>query len=278
MHIFLGGIIIVPKLKYPILLVHGMGFRDNKYICYWGRIPKMIETANTVFFGNQDSNADIETNGHFIAERIRHILEQTGAEKINIIAHSKGGLDSRYAISKLGLGERVASLTTISTPHHGSKSVDILVKLPKFLIKFVCFFVDCWFRILGDKKPCTYKAISSFSTTAAEKFNADVPDCDNVFYQSYAFIMKKPTSDIFMWMTNMFVNLIEGENDGLVTPESAKWGEFKGTYKAIGKRGISHCDEVDMRRRPFSKKAGDDVSDILDVYKQIIVDLKELDL
>ena len=30
------------RLKYPLLLVHGMGFRDNEYINYWGRIPDTL--------------------------------------------------------------------------------------------------------------------------------------------------------------------------------------------------------------------------------------------
>ena len=48
-------------------------------------------------------------------------------KKIHIIAHSMGGLDSRYMISKLGMADRVLSLTTISTPHHGSPIADITV-------------------------------------------------------------------------------------------------------------------------------------------------------
>ena len=79
------------KLCYPLLLVHGMGFRDDKKFGYWGRIPKALEEAGCrVFFGNQDSNADIETNGRHIAVRIDEILAETGAEKVNIIAHSRG--------------------------------------------------------------------------------------------------------------------------------------------------------------------------------------------
>jgi triacylglycerol lipase len=118
-----------------------MGFRDSKYIGYWGRIPKSLEEIGCkIYFGYQDSNADIETNGKHLAERIDQIIHETGAEKVNIIAHSKGGLDSRYAISSLHMGDKVASLTTISTPHHGSKTVDILMRVPHPLIKFVCFF------------------------------------------------------------------------------------------------------------------------------------------
>ncbi len=264
------------NLKYPILLVHGMGFRDYKHICYWGRIPGMLEKMGCkVYFGNQDSNADIKTNGDHLARRILQILEETGAEKLNIIAHSKGGLDTRYAISKWKLGSKVASLTTISTPHHGSKTMDALMKFPHFLIRFGCFFADIWFRLLGDKNPHTYCVLQSFTTSEAEKFNAKHPDSEEVFYQSYAFVMKKPSSDIFMFVTNAFVYLFDGENDGLLTPDSAKWGEFKGIYHGVGNRGISHCDEVDMRRKRFSKMQGDGIADILDLYREIVLDLQK---
>lgn len=43
------------------------------------------------------------------------MTEETGCEKVNIIAHSKGGLDSRYAISRLGMDQYTASLTTINS-------------------------------------------------------------------------------------------------------------------------------------------------------------------
>ena len=113
------------KFKYPVLLVHGMGFRDRKVFCYWGRIPKLLEDMGCkVFFGHQDATADIAANGAHLAKRIDEILEETGAERVNIIAHSKGGLDSRYAISSLGMGSKVATLTTIATPHNGSKTMD----------------------------------------------------------------------------------------------------------------------------------------------------------
>ncbi len=262
------------KLKNPVLLVHGMGFRDNNLIGYWGRIPKALEEMGcNVYFGHQDSNADIETNGKHLSERINRIIEETGAEKINIIAHSKGGLDSRYAISSLGMGDKVASLTTVATPHHGSKTVDRLMKLPLWLIKFVSFCADCWFRLLGDSNPNTYKTIRAFTTEMSAKFNVENPNHNDVLYQSYAFVMKKPSSDLLMWFPNLVVRCIEGENDGLLTPKSVKWGNFKGAYRGVGKRGISHLDEIDLRRRPLSKVTGDGVSDIVEIYREIVSDL-----
>lgn len=118
------------KLKYPVLLVHGMGFRDSKYINYWGRIPeKLEENGCKVYYGNQDSNGTVASNGTFLAEKIKKIIEETGVPKLNVIAHSKGGLDIRYAISTLKMSQYIASLTTISTPHHGSLTVDKLLSL-----------------------------------------------------------------------------------------------------------------------------------------------------
>ncbi len=264
------------KLQYPILLVHGMGFRDYKVINYWGRIPKELERLGcAIFYGNQDSNGDIKTNGKIIAERIEEIIRKTGAEKVNIIAHSKGGLDSRYAISTLGMGDKVASLTTISTPHNGSKTVDKLLKAPKWLVKFVGSCTDCFFRLAGDRGPNSYGCFLAFTTAEAERFNLANPDDERVYYQSYATVMKHPFSDMFMWLTNLVVGMLEGESDGLLTPDAVRWTNFKGIYRGAGFRGISHCDQIDLRRKRLTKKEGDGISDIVDLYKEIIVVLQE---
>lgn len=264
-------------MKYPLLLVHGMGFRDNNVINYWGRIPKALEQLGCkIYYGNQDSNADIETNGQTIAKRINEIIEETGADKVNIIAHSKGGLDARYAISTLHAGDKVASLTTVNTPHNGSKTVDLLMKFPQPIVRFVGFCTDCWFRVLGDKKPSSYRVFRLFTTKGAERFNLDNPDQEGIYYQSYAFVMKNPSSDLFLWLTNLVVGMVEGENDGLLTPDAVRWTNFRGIYRGVGNRGISHCDEVDMRRRPLSRKTGEGVSDIVDFYKDVVKELGEM--
>lgn len=263
-------------LRYPILLAHGMGFRDDGLIGYWGRIPRAIEAAGgRVFLGHQDSNADVAANGEMLLRRIDEVLAETGAEKVNIIAHSKGGLDSRYAISTLGAGDRVASLTTLATPHHGSATIDRILRLPHWLLRAGCFLADGWFRLLGDAKPCTWGAITGFSTQAAADFNAANPDDPRVYYQSYAFAMKGPFSDLLMWLPNLVVGCIEGENDGLLPPDAVKWGEFRGVCRGCGRRGISHVDEIDLRRRPLGRKGGEGVSDIVDVYLEIVKDLRE---
>ncbi len=257
-------------LKYPVVLVHGFGFRDGKKLNYWGRIPKFLEDKGCkVFYGGQDSCATIEDNALLLKRRIEEVLEETGAEKVNIIAHSKGGLEARYLISSMKMYGVIASLTTVGTPHHGSVTIE---KIPKFVLKTAGFFMNIWMRIMGDKHPNAYRAYLSFRADSAEKFNADNPDSPDVYYQSYAFAMRR---DIFLWFTHLIINKLEGENDGLVSVRSAEWGEFRGVKRSNSKRGISHCDEVDMRRRRFTKKHGENVSDILEVYNEIALILKE---
>lgn len=263
--------------KYPFLLVHGMGFRDGSLFNYWGRIPRQLKKMGCdIYYGTQDSNASVETNGKHIADRIQKIIEKTGAEKINIIAHSKGGLDARYAISTCGMGKYVASLTTISTPHHGSNTVDTLMKLPNPLVRFAGKCTDIVFRFIGDMKPDSYKVFQLFTTEMMENFNRENPDVEGVYYQSYAFVMHSPFSDMFLFVPSLIVWCIEGPNDGLLTPDAVRWGNFKGIYKSNIQRGISHCDEVDMRRKRFTKKKGEGVSDIVELYMDIVTGLKEL--
>ncbi|MGN0600269.1 MAG: esterase/lipase family protein [Oscillospiraceae bacterium] len=263
-------------MKYPILLVHGMGFRDDHAVGYWGRIPqKLKDNGFSVYFSNQDSNGSIESNSLKVAESIDNALKAENAEKVNIIAHSKGGLEARYAASSLGCSDKIASITTLSTPHNGSKTVDSLMKIPEVLIKGGCKVTDLWFRILGDKNPDTFSAICSFRTKDAQRFNEQNPDIETIYYQSYAFVMKHAWSDMFMWLPSLVVRRFDGENDGLLSPESVKWGNFKGVVKSIGNRGISHCDEVDMRRSRLTKKQGDGII-VLPIKKHSSVPSRKL--
>lgn len=264
------------KTLFPIVLIHGLGFRDRKHLNYWGRIPGLLqECGATIYYGNQDSHGNVESNALQIKECILGIIEELHCDKVNLIAHSKGGLDARYLISALGMEEYVASLTTISTPHHGSKSVDILLSMPVILVKACAFFSDVWYRLLGDKCPDSFSVYNTFSTSFAMDFNAKILDSQKVYYQSYAFVMSHCYSDFVLSIPYLAIKLIDGENDGLLTPDSARWTNFKGIIRAPANRGISHCDEVDMRRRPFAiKNSAGKISDITEFYKTIVADLK----
>lgn len=263
--------------RYPVLMIHGVGFRDLKWPLYWGRIPAALSGMGTVlFYGQQDCWARVEDNAKTIKARICQILDETGSEKVNIIAHSKGGLEARMAASSLGMGDRIASITTIGTPHRGSKTIDRLLKAPDAFFNIASFAVNNWIGLIGDTKPDFYAVCRDFSTAYAEEFNRNNPDVPGVFYQSFAGVMKTPFSDINLSTANAVVKWIEGDNDGLVSVESAKWGESFTLLTGRTNRGVSHYDEIDFRRAPLSvKNGGEGVADICDVYKDIVTGLAE---
>ncbi len=266
--------------KYPILLLHGLGFTDRLPIhYYWGRIPRYLRNRGArVYFGNQDGNATIAENARRLIPHIRRILAETGAEKVNIIAHSKGGLEARYLVSSLHMGHLVASITTLGTPHHGSGTIDALLERYCCVIRTGSRAVDLGRRLLGDRNPHTYVAVRQLTTSYMRRFNAFNPDDPQVYYRSYAFVMRSAGSDPILSIPYLFVKYWEGENDGMVTPKNARWSNFQGICRGSAGRGVSHADVVDLKRRPVSLRLPDDggvLTDITRLYIQIVSDLKE---
>lgn len=84
------------KTRYPILLIHGVGFRDLKRPLYWGRIPaRLTECGAELYYGLTDSWGRMADNVCLLERRVDEILIATGAKKVNLIGHSKGGLEAR---------------------------------------------------------------------------------------------------------------------------------------------------------------------------------------
>lgn len=257
--------------RYPVVLVHGAGFRDDSRLYdYWGRIPETLRAQGArVYFGGQDAWGTVADNAATIKDTIERVLAETGAAKVNLIAHSKGGLDCRYMISQLGMADKVASLTTMATPHHGSRTMEWLTKLPRVIHWLLALFVNFFFRLLGDTRPRFYEASRGFSQSAAARFNEENPDQSGVYYASYTSIMRGFWSHwLFAW-TWLIINAIEGPNDGMCTAASAQWGDFKGVIEGSTRTGVSHGDNVDMRRTDIPG------ADILGVYVGMAAELKE---
>lgn len=258
------------KTKYPIMLVHGTGSRDDKRLNCWGSIPRALERAGAdVFYSNQDAWGTIEANAETVKQSALSVLAKTGSGKVNMIALSKGGLEARYMIRKLGMEENVASLTTISTPHYGSKTMDFFCRTQKLLLKFAAVFINFIYRLQGDKNPDFYNTCQQFTTAFSKEFNLEILDSDKVYYQSYATAMKKSYSDILLLVPHAIVKIFDGECDGVVSVDSAKWGTFRGVITGKRIRGISHADLRDFRR------IGPSTKNIINVYIGIVNDLKE---
>lgn len=261
----------VCQTRYPVVMVHGIFFRDWQYLNYWGRIPQALKKNGAVFYyGKQQSSRSVADSAGELKSEIERILRETGAEKVNIVAHSKGGLDARYAITHLGLADRVASLTTINTPHRGCQFADVLLgAFPKWLVNFVAARYNSLFHRLGDPAPDFLAGVNDLTATSCAALNAGTPDVPSVYYQSVMSQMRSRKSACFpLNLTYLLVKRFDGANDGLVGVDSAPWGHYLGLLTA-GKKGISHGDMIDLTHKNVK---GFDVSEF---YVQLFLGLKE---
>lgn len=258
--------------KYPILLVHGVFFRDSKYFNYWGRIPCELETNGaTIFYGNHHSASSVADSAAELKLRIIEILNETGAEKLNIIAHSKGGLDCRYAISKLGIGDKVASLTTINTPHNGCLFADYLLnKIPSATKNKVADTYNSTLKKLGEPNPDFLAAVNDLTDSYCKRLNGELSTPQGIYCQSVGSILTKATNGKFpLNLSYHLVKYFSGENDGLVDETSFKWGENYTLLRTTEKRGISHGDIIDLNRQNFKH------FDVREFYVNLVSDLKK---
>ena len=258
--------------RYPILFVHGVFFRDFEHLNYWGRIPGELEKNGAVcYYGNHNSAAAVKDSAVELRERIREIVEKTGCERVNIIAHSKGGLDSRCAISLEGMGPYVASLTTINTPHRGCEFADYLLsKIPKAQQQMVARTYNAAAAKLGDIDPDFLAAVYDLTHAKCMERNEQVQDSPLVYYQSFGSKLTKAVSGRFpLNFTHPLVKYFDGANDGLVGEASFPWGDHYQFLTNTKKRGISHADMIDLNRENIPG------FDVREFYVQLVADLKK---
>ncbi len=248
---------------YPIVLMHGMsGFGQLEFgpigITYFdGVVEDLTKHGESVFVTVVPPYDTSEARAAALATQIDDILKRTGKAKVNLVGHSQGGMDARVITSPqgLGYGDRVASVTTIATPHHGSKVADAVLGLVDALPADV---VD---SITGDFLKLVEKTAFELQTDAhlrqqvtelseqymATVFNPKYKDAPGVLYMSYAGRTNLRTGigvcddgkydndplsvDVTQAaLAPLAIFLEEGQlkvNDGLVTVQSAKWGTFQ---------------------------------------------------
>jgi triacylglycerol lipase len=221
-----------------------------------------------------------------LRQEVERVLRLKGGGKVHIIGHSMGGLDARYMIARLGMDEKVASLTTIGTPHLGSSLADWgLTHTNHQLIRRLRRVID-----LEGFLALTPAACRDFneSTAGAEAAN-------QVFYQTYA--SSEPRRRVFTPFKRTWdiISRAEGENDGLVSHSSQMWvselvgpgGRVKRVRQQHFPVPADHLNEVgwcdigalNLRDTPLSqlvKSISDYESSIKDVYLKIARDVSAL--
>jgi len=144
---------------------------------------------------------------------------------IHIIAHSMGGLDSRFLISQdiggLASSGRIGSLSTISTPHLGSAVADfvmtpMLSSIPeRALYDTIVGVVHALGMPTG--------ALANLTTSFCKTFDAANPDRAAIKYFSYAGV---GLNNFFLKPSHAYLQHVgktpeEVQSDGMVTIASA---------------------------------------------------------
>lgn len=241
---------------YPIVLAHGIArfdvitegflkrFKDTVWgttlttnrLHYFKGIVNHLHNHGIIAFTTHVGFADdVEVRARQLAHQINEILATTQAQKVHIIGHSMGGLDGRHMIIHENMADKVASLTTIGTPHLGTS------------------FADFGLTHGGDKAIEVLRPLlplDGFLTlTHAERaaFNTAVEDSEAnnpVYYQTYGSTQQKDKIFIPLRGSWQIIHDAEGANDGLVPLTSQLW-----TTKLIGKNGVKKT--VHQHHYPF---------------------------
>jgi triacylglycerol esterase/lipase EstA (alpha/beta hydrolase family) len=171
----------------PIVLVHGSGGEDGS----WFNMTTPFQNYTNLPFEpflqpfldgkypfdnsiNLNPETTIQADGAKLIPLLSQIAATFGAKHVHLIAHSKGGLNSRYALSQLNQQAKsqpsslgVYSLTTLSTPHHGSVLADYYDDSPQASSALLSSSPELVFaaKIQGNLQP-------SFQDVSVEKVEA----------------------------------------------------------------------------------------------------------
>ncbi len=235
----------------PIVLAHGMAATTDMLgiVDYWWGIEDALENKGAEVYKTSVNAMDSTRNKAWnFSSQVEQIIASNEADKVNIIAHSHGGLYARDAISNCGLASKVESLTTISSPHRGSSVANLIMyQTPDAFKDILGDSLDLAYAfILGDSDPDSKQNGYELCTDYMKNtFNPETPNVNGVYYQSYAGKNKWSAPNVIMQPTWIYMKAQEGDNDGLVSVDSAQWGDFQGVKDAAWwSAGCDHLMEV----------------------------------
>lgn len=173
------------ETQHPIMLVQGiLAFDSIAGIEYWYKIAEKMESEGaTVYTAHINAlNDSIDRGEQLIAELDNIRAVDPSIEKFNLVAHSQGGLTSRYVMNVRP--DLVASVTTMGSPHQGAPIADVVNNVfPEGSLLGGAFelVTDAAGSLIdklsgdgvskGDTRALTYE----FTTQGAASFNATYP-------------------------------------------------------------------------------------------------------
>ncbi len=252
---------------YPVVLAHGFfGFEDFAgagFIDYfWDVRADLAAHGETrVYTPAVDPFNDSESRGRELLAHIERIVDETGYARVNIIAHSQGGLDARVVANLRP--DLVASITTVATPHDGTPAADVVLeivadeRLQDLLDALVRLVAAPLYDAAGGQTS-VFAPLRLFSRDGIAAFEALHPDEPTLPYFSIAGrsdrelasstcrVSDRPeflrryddATDPIEPLLAVSEAIIGDANDGLVPVESSRRGRFLGCIPA------DHLDEI----------------------------------
>lgn len=218
------------KCRYPILLLHGLfGFVERRVgpfrlVYFRGVIPYLEAAGNQVFALTVPPVQNIEVRAQTIASLI-DVHPVLSGSRINVVGHSMGGVDGRFLASRLDPDHRIASLTTLASPHRGSWLADIIDSFP----------------LLGKSAARWMPGIHDLTEKSMARLNEELPDREDVAYFSIPSTTSLWKCTPLMWPLYTLMWLHDGANDGQVSRTSGSWGEV------IEEAQADHFEMIGMR-------------------------------
>ncbi len=216
--------------RYPLVLMHGAGGMTQPD--YFHGVPQFLDSLGfTVLETQVSSQLPVTQRADVLRAQILAAFPAP-TTRVNLIAHSLGGIDARALIGLPGMADKVVSLTTLGSPHRGTPIVDMI------LAANTMPFQQTLTNILLGAFGMNLALLGEVNTTAMQTvFNPAHPDDPRVFYQSFAGIADPVGQTGVPVSVNYagswpFVFAGGGDNDGLVPVSSAMWGLWRGVELA----------------------------------------------
>lgn len=109
--------------KDPIIFVHGYTGSSTSYNTMKNWLVSEGWPSNYLFaLQYSNTTGSNVRNADELSAYVKQVMSQTGANKVDIIAHSMGGLSTRYYIKNLDGGNTVDDVITLGSPHHGTNT------------------------------------------------------------------------------------------------------------------------------------------------------------
>lgn len=246
---------------FPVILAHGLLASDTLFSLR-NLAATLRENGTTVFVAEVSAAASVQYRATQLTREVIRVLQVTGAAKVNIIAHSMGGLDARYLIVKSGIGAHVASLTTLSTPHRGTAAADETWRNLEtgnygILVTLINGIASTYNGATRFRTADLRAAVEDLTTWKTKQFNQEIQDREGTLYQS----VSASADDYNEWNgihlllkpSHTTVLAAEGPNDGLVSVRSSTWGHHLGSARADhftvagqGRWGVATYDATGM--------------------------------